>query len=194
MTRTSPYDDLATEEIPQVMWGLLHAAITERRHAFHTPVLLNQGAEGAEARTVVLRWVDTDQRLLHCHTDIRSPKVQALQADPRVGWLFYDAGAAVQMRLKAHATLHHKDDIAETGWANSTRNSRMCYRHQRGPGMQLENGPLSPDFLESDGFENFTVVRTQVHQMEWLFLRHSGHRRCCFNFVDGQWSPQWLAP
>ncbi len=194
MTRTSPYDDITTEEIPDVMWGLLQMAIIERRHPFHTPALFNGGAQGAEARTVVLRLVDPDSRALHCHTDIRSPKVEALRSDPKVGWLFYDAQAAVQLRLKALATLHHQDEIAEAGWANSTRNSRQCYRHEIGPGVHREQGGEPPTFLDADGYDNFTVLRTVVHEMEWLFLRHSGHQRCRFSFVDNQWRPQWLAP
>ncbi|MEM7280697.1 MAG: pyridoxamine 5'-phosphate oxidase family protein [Pseudomonadota bacterium] len=194
MTDIESFDGIDGSDLPGVVWDLLESGVRERRHPFHTPILGNASGDLIEVRTVVLRFADAAQRALHCHTDIRSPKVEGIRENPTVSLLFYDAGTRIQLRVRASADIHQNNEIAEAGWAASTLDSRQCYRHVHGPSTPISRGGEPPQLIESDGYENFSVVRCEVQEIEWLFLRHTGHQRCRLRFDAGDWHSQWLAP
>ncbi|MDG2095636.1 MAG: hypothetical protein P8J89_10250, partial [Phycisphaerales bacterium] len=69
--------DNDSDSIYDSLWKLLEEGSSNRRHAFHTPVLATRMSSGdPDLRTVVLRRVDPRLRMVCCHTDSRSPKVQ----------------------------------------------------------------------------------------------------------------------
>jgi pyridoxine/pyridoxamine 5'-phosphate oxidase len=60
--------------------GELTAAVGSAKHGLHLLTVATVGTDGQpEARTVVLRHVDPLRREIRFHSDIRSPKVQALR-------------------------------------------------------------------------------------------------------------------
>jgi hypothetical protein len=187
-------DDAQLTDLPALAWELLAEGVQRAASPFHTPVLGTQSQDGPELRTVVLRAAEPAERLLVCHTDLRSPKLRQLSLDAGVCWLFYDPGAKLQLRIRAIATLHQGDAMARERWAASRERSRECYRNSFAPGTPVDTPESATALLQEDGFANFAVIRTEVQSFEWLYLRAAGHRRARFEWRDGGWQGAWLAP
>lgn len=181
------------------LFALLARAVKDRRSPMHTPVIATQGLDGfIKARVVVLRAFDSAALTLRFHTDRRSAKVKELAANPHLSFAFYDAGARVQIRVEGTANVHQQDAIADAAWTASLRMSRICYGVVPGPGQALA-GP--DDFVlpsENDqiaaGRDNFCAVLCTMDRIEYLFLRHEGHRRARFARQGDGWMADWLAP
>jgi len=189
-------DDLLTfESIDADLWTRLQRGKAESRHPFHCPAVATFDDHfGVTLRTVVLRRVDAESRLLNFHTDQRSPKFSVLQNDPRIALLFYDTGAKLQIRVHATATLHTTGVIADDAWKNSAPHSRLCYTTPLTPGSTLEHIHDHTPEPTGDGREHFTVVGCQVISIDWLYLKHEGHRRCQLLYTDKPVAGEWLAP
>jgi pyridoxamine 5'-phosphate oxidase len=189
-------DELLTFELIDAdIWVRLQQGKAESRHAFHCATAATFDAEfGVTLRTVVLRRVDAVVRMLQFHTDCRSPKFSTLKNDPRIGLLFYDAAARLQIRIHATATLHTDDAIADDAWEQSARHSRLCYTTPLSPGATLEHIHIHTPAPDGDGRGHFAVVRCHVKNIDWLYLNHQGHRRCQLQYADQNIVGQWVAP
>jgi len=173
-------------------WTALETGAARGRHPFHTPALASVSDGEPEVRTVVLRQADADERLLVCHTDLRSPKVESFRRQPRAAWMFYDREAKIQVRASGPVTLHHGDEVAEARWQASREQSRQCYHAALGPGAPLDPADERDDLDE--GYDQFVVLRCRVEVMDWLYLRAQGHWRARFEWSEGRWQGRWVAP
>lgn len=194
---------LQLDRVVHDAWAELAHAVVKRQHAFHTPTFVSLDVDGAPvARTVVMRAVSTERAEIRCHTDRRSPKIREITRDPRVSWHFYAPELKLQLRLKASATAHFDDQVADDAWAKSSLSSRRCYLAPSSPGAECaQPSPNLPEHLlgrvptleESlPGRENFSVISTTVDEMDWLWLAADGHRRARFMRVDTEWRGSWL--
>ena len=181
------------EQILNDIWSCLREGVNHGAHPFHTPVLANIIGDDPDLRTVVLRQVDQKQRVLLCHTDVRSPKFFALENNPQVAWLFYDRRTRVQLRFYGKASLHHADSTAQARWEKSSPNSRLCYLTPQAPGAVLPVGDGNVP-ASGDGFESFAVISCQIVSIDWLCLRSAGHLRTRFDWRKNRWDSQWINP
>jgi pyridoxamine 5'-phosphate oxidase len=186
-------------------WIRLLNGSLKGRDPFHNAIVANTNKYGVNIRTVVLRKVDTSQKTLVFHTDIRSGKWKELNEDNNISCLFYDAAGGMQIRLAGKVTLHNHDELAEEAWLKSTINSRKIYMGNIAPskiselptsGVPLAFENADPTIEESEtGRKNFGVVVTKVNWMEWLWLNSAGHRRASFKYtVDNNFEANWLVP
>lgn len=191
-------------------WTTLVRGAATAKSAFHAPALATVSPDGApDVRTVILRVCEPEPRTLVCHTDRRSPKLDHLTAEPRVGWLFYDASRKVQVRATAIATVHAEDALADARWEASSLSSRRCYLAPFIPGGETpadHDGPhpnlptdisdrLPTDAETAPGRAQFAVIRTQITSLDWLYLRYDGHRRARFTWDnDGALTAAWVMP
>lgn len=185
-------------------WHRLMNGVHSAKHAFHTPAIASINDSFPEIRTVVLRKALPEKRQLIFHSDMRSPKIKQLQANPALSWLFYDERAKIQLRIKSYATLHHLNELSQQRWNESRLQSRVCYMVQPGPsqGSEMPTDGLPTAFdrnllTESSlaaGYENFVVVACEVVAIDWLFLSHGGHRRARFVWGENGLEKQWLIP
>lgn len=189
-------------EVLDDLWLRLERGVRERHDPFHLGVLCSLGANGPEARTVVLRHADRGRAVLHAHTDLRAPKVAELRADPRITWVGF--GEQVQIRARGRAAIHHDDAVAEAAWAATGPSSRRCYLADTAPSTVLERSRSTlPEALQArrpeaeetqPGRAHFAVIRMQLEQIDWLHLDSNGHRRALFRGSGGHWAGQWIAP
>ena len=196
-------------ELPAILasaWSELVAAVRDRDHPYHLPTLATVGVDGGPAtRTVVLRQADPAAATILCHTDARSPKVAEIAARPAVAWHFYDPRSRIQLRVRALATVHRAadgDPLAAARWEASTLSARRCYLAPRVPGERsdgpsenlpaglLDRSPVAGEDVA--GRVNFAVVATRAVEIDWLWLRASGHRRARFRLDEGR--AEWLEP
>ncbi len=182
-------DDLSAVE--KIIWELLQNATTSYKSAFHYGTVSNIQDGRAEARTVILRNADAVTNTLSFHTDVRSPKVEALRKDPALSWLFYNEPLKLQLRMKANAHVHYKDELAAMAWGLLKPSSQVTYSPADAPGeiikdfkkkIDLENNPELLHFAEN----NFVLVDTTILSIDFLYLHHSGNRRALFNCVANE--------
>ena len=159
----------------------LTAATGSARHAFHLLTVATVGTDGQpEARTVVLRHVDPVGGVVRFHSDIRSPKVRAIQRDSRVALHWYDPLIRVQVRIDASATIHHDDEVATAAWNAAAAMSRACYTTAIAPGDPLDafpEGPVAPAAGDDAGRGHFAVVSCGFDSVDLLVLHAAGHQR-----------------
>ncbi len=151
---------------------------------------------GRKNRVVTLRAADPAAKTLRFHCDKRNLKVAELAANPAIALSFYDVSDRTQIRAEGRAVLHSGDAFARAAWDGSRPMSRVCYGTAPAPGSVIAARdafalPDADDAIAA-GFENFVAVVIMVETMDWLYLRHGGHRRAAFDLRDG--SARWLAP
>ena len=201
--------DNDSDSIYDSLWKLLEEGSSNRRHAFHTPVLATRMSSGdPDLRTVVLRRVDRDGRLVCCHTDSRSRKVQEIESSSRVAWLFYDPQSRVQIRAHGRCEIHQGpgDAMAQEIWHKVHPDSRVCYSAPHSPSSVLDQWESNQatdarDIAKTKPMADdkppvtFAVLATVLDSIEWLELHHDGHRRIRFSLGDDAGpKAQWLAP
>jgi hypothetical protein len=176
-------------------FALIGGAVTDRRHAFHTPTLATVAPDGApEARTVVLRGFDASARSLRAHADARSGKVTSLLRESRCAVHLYDAAGRVQIRLAGRAAVHGDDAVADVAWAESRDASRMVYAVEPGPGSAVA-APLPAPRDAAAGRVHFRVVVLRFDLLDWLELHASGHHRARFGWdAAGGCTAGWVMP
>lgn len=174
----------------------LKQAVTDRHSPMHTPVV---ASADADARVMVLR--DFAPWTLRFHTDSRAPKVAVMEADPRVGVLFYDKRAKVQIRVRGEARIERESPVADAAWEQSANFARRCYLGQA-PGAIADGAssglPASFEGVEPTddelvpARENFAVLIVTMHELDWFTLAHDGHRRAQFDLTTGE--SRWVTP
>ncbi|GAB3567058.1 flavin-binding protein [Spirosoma luteolum] len=200
---TQPAGVLSLSDIQAQCWQQLSEAVDAPDHGFRTPVLATATHGGANARTVVLRKVDTDHRYVWFHTDARADKVLELEATPHALLLFWDAEKQIQIRLGIETRLHTDDYVADEHWQALALSSRKMYlsEHPPGhsidtpyPGFPVELGSELPDKAQSEvGRPNFAVIECRVLRMEYLHLSRAGQARACFQYEPVS-QMTWLVP
>jgi pyridoxamine 5'-phosphate oxidase len=178
-------------------WRLLHEGVHSYKNPFHFGVLTSMEDQFPAARTVIIRGVDIDNRVIQFNTDIRSPKFAQLSVNPNISWLFYDEGLRIQMRCRGIATLHTNDKIAEKGWTDARLNCKITYMSPHAPGTLLEE-PYLLDLNRAEITEeellsarsHFSIVQTKIISLDWAFLHHRGNRRAYFDYLQKKHS--WM--
>lgn len=185
-------------------WRLLEQAVHERQCGWRLPVLATVNQHQCRQRTVVLRGVDSSQRRILAHTDIRSGKIAAIRDNGRVSWLFYDLNRKVQLQLTGQATIHADDEVADRVWRQESESSLRGYLAPSRPGTVCRHPDvnLPPDMRDriprrdelSAARSNFSVISCDVSSAEWLLLRSIGNLRARFSYAaDGTCSAEWLS-
>jgi hypothetical protein len=192
------------EEILNQVWKMLQRGVTHFKDPFHCPVLGTTGRHSSSLRMVILRQFILPERILVCHTDARSEKVQEISNSTNVSWLFYHPKRQVQLRISGHAILHADDQFADEQWTATKTTSRLNYCATQPPGTLIDQ-PSSglPDFLlnkvptllESErGRKHFMAIACRIDSMDWLILRVLGNRRARFDWDENGLNATWLIP
>lgn len=181
-----------------LVWKHLETGAMNRKSGFHTPAIATISPNGTpDVRTVVLRYSDCSTATLRFHSDIRSPKIEQLRQQPRCAMHFYSPVDKTQIRLYGSATIHDLNEIADAAWEGSTAFARKCYGQPLGPSTPMENSDTLANLEHldpEDARTNFLAVTIAVTEIDWLWLKHSGHRRARWRLKDGNWDGVWLAP
>ncbi len=192
--------DLIFDEI----WTLLSRGVVDRSEDFRLPVVIVNKQNDANGRIVVLRGAFKDKKILRFHTDLRSSKIDALKTNNNIYFLFYNKKRKIQVRAKGIATINYKNEITKQAWKKTQVISRKCYLAEKAPGS-ISESPNSgyPKELEGNnpniedteiGYENFCVIESKIHEMEWLYLASQGHRRALIKIEENGISTDWLTP
>ena len=118
--------------------------------------------------------------------------------------VFYDDQKKIQLRIRGTINL---EKSKKESWDKLTNWSKRCYLTS--PPGEVSNNPTSgfPNKFELEaptseeakkGFENFTVIKIFIYEIEWLFLASQGHRRALFKINRDHSNlnieSKWLVP
>ena len=177
---------------------LLADGVTNSRSLFHTPTVSLLDQDTIKNRTMVLREFSPNERMLRFHTDYRSSKIQQINVNANTSVHIYDPSEKIQIKLEGRAKLHYQDTVTQMAWKNSKEMSKACYSVPLPPGTTLEDptlGDIEPKKLVLEaGYQNFAVLIFTFHQLEYLYLMATGHRRALFSWYENKLSSSWLAP
>lgn len=184
------------EDIELQIWELLSHSATSANSPFHQGVFASINNHFPEQRTVILRNANREEKTISFNTDIRSLKVEQLNVNDSVSWLFYDKTIKVQLRMYAKAIIHINDEVSEMAWEKSRLSSKICYTTQQKPGSFINEPELievnqvyvEPELL-SFAHDNFAVVETKIHAIDFVFLNRKGNKRAYFDYESNifQW-------
>jgi len=171
------------------VWARLLRGVGDRHAPARHPTLATVDSDGQpQARTVVLRAADPAAGTLDLHTDLRSPKVTALRANPRAALHVWDASAHLQTRLTGTVAILSGEAVAAI-WARVPDPSRQSYGATPAPGLPI---PEALAYDRTPDAATFAVLRLTVQSVEALHLGPQ-HRRARFE-REGGWAGQWIAP
>lgn len=161
--------------LPQAIWQELVLAVRDRQHAWRTPVLASVDSKGfPQARTVVLRNVDSDSQTLQFFTDSRSPKVTQLNTSSQAQLVFWSKALNWQLRVSAQITIETTGVAVEAAWQQV----------ELSPARQDYLSPLVPgDALAAEApmklgdSHHLAIISAKVTHMDWLSLSPERHQR-----------------
>ena len=163
-------------DLKRRVWQELQRATQDRHHEWRTPLLTSTGLEGAlQARTLVLRHVDTVAWQLTFYTDSRSNKVLELQKNAQAAVVFWSKRLGWQIRLQASVTVHTEGPEVDAAWCRIYQSpSAGDYLSLATPGSPLH---LQADSPEQSKRHHLALLSAQVTSLDWLELAQTGHRR-----------------
>ena len=150
----------------------------------------------------MLRKAVRERDQLWLYTDRRSAKMEELAVCGGVlHWLFWDPKSSIQMAGSGHTReLGRK----ETGLRFNAleKHSRKAYATLRPPGTPLPHAddglPVDWDDLSHEqtdyARENFTILVTELWQVDILQLGREGHRRVIGHKNFDDWTFEWVVP
>ncbi len=190
-------------ELWQTMWREFSESVSSRRGGFRTVTLATVDAGNPEARTVVLRGAEEQQRRLLFHTHLQSPKCRQLSVDPRAVVVGYASSTKLQVRLSGLVTIETNTPLANEHWKTLELSGVRTYCTLVEPSspsaeptsnFSLEFEDRAPAAEEARlARKNFALLRFDASACEVLSLRATGHRRLRWT-EDARWKAQWLAP
>ena len=164
-----------------LVWSRLSHGVGDRTHPARHPALATIGPDGPELRTLILRCVDRDAGVLGLNTDMASPKVAQIGADPRVALHVWVPSDQLQIRMRATAVVRQGDPEL---FARLPPQVRANYG---GAPPGAEPGPAPADGDPA----RFAAIRLTLHRIDALVL-HEPRRRAVFTAPD--WRGRRVAP
>lgn len=171
-------------EIPDLFTRLAESLDT-RDHPWRWPVLSTVSPDAQpHARIVVLREFHDETAIIF--TDVRTRKITDLRHNPSCSLLFFDPDANVQVRAEAIATLHLRDAVCETRWADLNDRQRSEYQAIATPAGR--HSPEADNRDPSLAMTNFAVLALPFSRLDILQLTRQAHIRQIYTKRAGQWT------
>ncbi|MBC7957216.1 MAG: pyridoxamine 5'-phosphate oxidase family protein [Cytophagales bacterium] len=174
-------------EIEAAIWRELASVARDKQHPWRTPVLATTDGDIGDARTVVVREVNADEKRISFYTDQRSVKVAQLSTHPVGTLVMWSPSLGWQLRCRARLTLETSGLAVSSRWAQIRLSpAAQDYLSPLPPGSELI-GELAPTGQGRGALPFFAVVEAQVLSTDWLELHAEGHRRAQFDEDVARW-------
>ena len=178
-------------DIEAAVWRELAQALRDKQHGWRVAVLATVDGQGADARSVVLRDLDTASRTLLMYTDARSPKAEQLAMHPQGTLVLWSAALGWQLRLRVALSLETSGLRVSSRWARlKLTPAAQDYLSPLPPGTAIgggESNRVGDITPERQSREHFAVLAAQVQSVDWLELHPEGHRRALFSAAGAVW-------
>ena len=193
------------DNVYESIWNLLEIGKKDRNSEFHQAYLATHSDNHPSIRTVVLRKIDSTDKVISFHTDFRSTKIREISENNKISILFYDHNKKIQIKCSGIGIINNQNDNADQAWQRTQSFSKKCYIVDKAPGSISDNPTsgykkeheieLPDEEILNSGYENFTLVNMEISEMEWLYLHRHGHRRAKFIINNKDLVKKvWLTP
>lgn len=173
-------------EIEAAVWIELARCVRDRQHAWRTAVLATTDGEAADARTVIVREVQADERRLWVYTDARSAKASQLARHPLGTLVMWSPALGWQLRCRLRMRLLDSGLAVSSRWARiQLTPAANDYLSPAAPGAELQ-APPSPG-QGTVALPHFAVIEAAVESLDWMELHADGHRRAVFEARGARW-------
>jgi pyridoxamine 5'-phosphate oxidase len=173
--------------IEAALWRELRAAPHDKQHPWRAPVLATTDGEAGDARTVILREVNSEQATLLIYTDARAAKVAQVAAHPLGTLVLWSPALGWQLRMRVHLQAVTDGLELSSRWARLKLSpAANDYLSSQAPGDPLD-GALGARGERA----HFALLEARVLSIDWLELHALGHRRARFNIGA---TACWLQP
>ena len=184
------------DEIEASVWNELEHCVAQRPraepgepdtaeppHEWRVAVLATVDGDQADARSLVLREVDSADRRLVFYTDARSPKVRQIEQSPQGTLIFYSRELGWQLRMQVRLNVETTGLAVSSRWARlQTRAGARDYQSVAAPGRPLD-APLSDLGVRG----HFAMIEAMAEKVDWVELHPQGHRRAVFSSDRSHW-------
>ncbi len=175
------------EAVERALWHELQAAPRDKQHPWRAPVLATTDGETGDARTVILREVNTARATLLMYTDARAAKVAQIATHPQGTLVLWSPALGWQLRLRVHLQAVTDGLELSSRWARLKLSpAANDYLSATAPG-----DPLDSAISARAERAFFALLEARVLSIDWLELHEQGHRRARFG-IDA--TPRWLQP
>ena len=174
---------------------ILTNAVVNAKTLFHTLAVSSIDNNQVATRVMVLREFSLKDRYLRFHTDYRAAKIQQYRNNNSASVLGYDPSLKIQIKLQGSISVHYNDRVTLAAWEDSTTRSKKCYSVKGGSTLAIPE-PKEYDLKDGnieDGYVNFAVLKFSFHNLEFLHLKSSGHRRALHTW-ENAFESNWLVP
>ncbi len=180
-------------QVETALWQELTRAPHDKHHEWRTAVLATVDGDVADARTVVLREVDSTARTLMFFSDARAAKVTQLQQQPLGTLVMWSRRLSWQLRLRVQLQAQTEGLAVASRWARLKLSpAAQDYLAPLPPGSPIGNAAVSAPMPapQRESREHFAVLTASVVSIDWLALQAPTHQRARFD-ADGA---RWLVP
>lgn len=188
---------LEHNQLETEIWQQLLRASVDKHHEWRSPILVTNGlvTNGLvtnnlknddnhllentfpEARTVILRGVNVDNKQLTFYTDSRSPKVAQIVANPQCTLVFWSKRLSQQLRVKVNIQVDVDSDLNKITWQKVKQSpSAGDYLSSQTPGEIFENSS-EKSLIINNKTNYFALLMAKVVSIDWLALNRDGHKR-----------------
>lgn len=166
------------------VWARFGDGVRHAGDPFRIVCLATCGVNGPEARMVGLRRADRGSGEIEVHSDRRTAKCRALEADPRATLLAWDPAAQLQVRVGLDMRMVASDPVR---WTSIPEAARLNYGTDPAPGDAV---PHPDDVTRRVDIARFVALIGRVRTIDIVSLAHDPHRRV---FCDAE-GCRWVAP
>ncbi len=188
-------NSIELNDIINNFWDELTLAAQSSIHPYHFPVFGTHHQDEVELRTVVLRAILQKEKCLVVYADFRSPKINQIQKNHQVSWLFYNGESRTQIRIKGLAKIHHLDEISHQYWKLLKPRNKRDYSTILSPSSIINK---EVDYIKEGNdeelFDNFAVITTEVTEIDWLRIGSDSNKRARFLKEKSGFIGEWLVP
>jgi pyridoxamine 5'-phosphate oxidase len=182
-------DSLAA--VQTALWQELARATHDKHHEWRTAVLATVDGDAADARTVVLREVDSDASTLLIFSDARAAKLAQLRTHPVGTMVMWSRRLSWQLRLRVQLSAQTEGLAVASRWVRLKLSpAAQDYLSPLPPGQALD-GPETevPPATASPAADrgHFALLQARVLSADWLELHRAGHRRARFDDEGARW-------
>lgn len=168
------------------VWRQLALAVTEPLHEWRTPVLATTDGGFGDARSVVLREVDSGARSMLLYSDARTAKVAQIASHPHGTLLMWSRHLGWQLRCRVALSVETTGLALTSRWARiKLTRAANDYLSALPPGASLD--PSRPAAPDRTARAHFALITARTAVIDWLELHADGHRRARFTGADATW-------
>ncbi len=183
------------EDIEKLIWDLFHQGTKNRKSSFHYPTIATKGVKTFNLRTVILRKVVREKRIITFYTDFRSNKVKELKHNKQLALHIYDKKNNIQIQAEGASKIINKKKINQEIWDLLPNYSKAIYLSKKAPGSKIKYEKEALEYLDyAKGYENFTIVKAKIRKIIFLQLNKEINRKALFKYERNKKACSWVIP